>query len=152
MKNIAVFPGSFDPITIGHESIVIRSIPLFDEIFIAIGENSLKKDYFPVEKRLEWIKKTFHKYTGINVIKYNGLTVDLCKNVNAKFIIRGLRTSVDFEFERSIAQTNKNIYPQIETVFILTSPEHTHINSSIIREIHRNGGYIKQFLPDGIIL
>jgi pantetheine-phosphate adenylyltransferase len=152
MKRIAVFPGSFDPVTKGHESIVVRAIPLFDEIIVAIGENSEKKGYFPVEKRLEWVSQVFRKYASVRAIKYHGLTVDLCKQVNANYILRGLRTSADFEFERSIGQINKNILPQIETVFLLTSPEYTHINSSIIREIHRNGGDVKQFIPDGIVL
>jgi len=152
MKKNALFPGSFDPITKGHESVIIRALPLFDEIIVAIGENSEKKSYFPIEKRLEWISKVFAKYPNVKVITYNGLTVDLCKKVNATYILRGLRTSADFEFERSIGQMNKNIHPDIETVFLLTAPEFTHLNSSIVREIHRNGGSVKQFIPDGIDL
>ena len=111
MQRIAVFPGSFDPITKGHESVIKRAIPLFDTIIIAIGENSEKKEYFPLEKRLKWIKKTFEKYPAVKVMPYNGLTVDFCKQVNATYILRGLRTSADFEFERSIGQMNKNIHP-----------------------------------------
>ncbi|MFA5782028.1 MAG: pantetheine-phosphate adenylyltransferase [Bacteroidales bacterium] len=152
MKKNALFPGSFDPITKGHESVIIRALPLFDEIIVAIGENSEKKSYFPIEKRLEWISKVFAKYPNVKVITYNGLTVDLCKKVNATYILRGLRTSADFEFERSIGQMNKNIHPDIETVFLLTAPEFTHLNSSIVREIHRNGGDVKQFVPNGIDL
>jgi pantetheine-phosphate adenylyltransferase len=125
---------------------------LFDEIIVAIGENSEKKGYFPLEKRLEWIRKVFAKYPNVKAITYKGLTVDLCKKVNASYILRGLRTSIDFEFERSIGQMNKNIYPGIETIFLLTAPEFTHLNSSIVRDIHRNGGDVKQFVPNDIDL
>jgi len=152
MQRIAVFPGSFDPITKGHESVIKRAIPLFDSIIIAIGENSEKKGYFPLEKRLEWIEKTFKKNPSVKVISYNGLTVDFCKQINATYILRGLRTSADFEFERSIGQMNKNIHPDIETVFLLTAPEFTHLNSSIVREIHKHGGNVKQFVPDSVDL
>ena len=152
MRKIAVFPGSFDPVTKGHESIVIRAIPLFDEIIVAIGENSEKKGYFSLERRLNWIKKVFEKYSTVKIMTYQGLTVDLCKELNANYILRGLRTSTDFEFERNIGQINKNIYPKIETVFLLTSPEFIHLNSSIVREIHKNGGDMKQFIPDSIEL
>lgn len=150
MQRIAVFPGSFDPITLGHESVITRALPLFDSIIIAIGENSEKKGYFPIEKRLEWIRKTFEKFPQITVQSYTGLTVDFCKKVNAAFILRGLRTSADFEFERGIGQMNKNI-SGIETVFLLSEPEHTSLSSSIIREIHKYGGDIAAFVPDAVI-
>ena len=152
MKKTAVFPGSFDPITKGHASVVKRASELFDEIVIAIGENSTKKSYFPIEKRLEWIKTAFANYPNVKAITYTGLTVDLCKKLNAGYILRGLRTSIDFEYERCIGQMNKDIYPGIETVFFLTDPEYAHLNSSIVREIHKNGGDVKQFIPDGIEL
>lgn len=120
MQRIAVFPGSFDPITKGHESIVLRALPLFDQIIVAIGENSEKKGYFPLEQRIIWLRKTFEKYPKIVVNSYTGLTVDFCKSVNSSYILRGLRTSADFEFERSIGQMNKNI-SGIETVFFAFS-------------------------------
>ena len=152
MDKIAVFPGSFDPITKGHESVLKRAIPLFDKLYIAIGINADKKDFFPIEKRMEWINNVFQDYPMVEVIKYQGLTVDLCKKINAKYILRGLRTSADFEFERSIGQINKKLYPNIETVFILTAPEYTSLNSSIVRDILRHGGDANQFVPDGINL
>ncbi|MBS4057834.1 MAG: pantetheine-phosphate adenylyltransferase [Bacteroidetes bacterium] len=147
MKKIAVFPGSFDPITLGHESLVLRALPLFDEIIIAVGINALKSYYFPVEKRIDWIKKVFADYPQISVTSYEGLTVDFCRAVGSVYILRGLRTSADFEFERSIGQVNKKLFPEVETVFLLTTPELTAITSSVIRDVVRNGGDASQFVP-----
>lgn len=152
MDKIAVFPGSFDPITKGHESVLKRALPLFDKLYIAIGMNADKKEYFPIDKRMGWIQKVFQDYPKVEVIKYQGLTVELCKKLNANYILRGLRTSADFEFERSIGQINKKLYPGIETVFILTAPEYTSLNSGIVRDILRHGGEANQFVPDGIDL
>jgi pantetheine-phosphate adenylyltransferase len=152
MERIAIFPGSFDPLTKGHESIVRRAVSLFDKIIVAIGENAEKKNFFPIDKRIEWIKATFVDLPQVSVEKYSGLTVNFCRSVNARFIIRGLRTSADFEFERSIGQINKKIYPEIETVFLLTTPEYTALNSSIVRDIVRNGGDASQFVPDAVKL
>ena len=147
MERIAIFPGSFDPFTVGHESIVKRAIPLFDKIIVMIGYNSNKKSFFPIEKREKWINEVFKNETKVSVECYEGLTVDFCKRVNAKYILRGLRTSADFEFERAIAQVNKKMYPQIESVFLLTMPEHTPINSTIVRDIIMHGGDASMFLP-----
>ena len=147
MKNIAVFPGSFDPITIGHESVIKRALPLFDELYVAIGINSDKKGFFPVEQRIEWVKRVFADYPEIKVIQYEGLTVDICRKLGAQYILRGLRTSADFEFERSIGQVNKKLFNNIETVFFLTLPEHTSINSSIVRDILQHGGDASDFVP-----
>lgn len=152
MKKTAVFPGSFDPITIGHESIIKRALPLFDELYVAIGINIEKKDFFPIDQRVEWIKKVFKDYQQVKVLKYEGLTVDLCKKLNAGYILRGLRTSADFEFERSIGQINKKLYPEIETMFLLTSTEHTPLNSSMVRDILRHGGDASQFVPQEVDL
>jgi pantetheine-phosphate adenylyltransferase len=152
MKRIALFPGSFDPITRGHESIVLRALPLFEKIIIAIGVNDQKKCFFPLKKRCEWIRQVFQDYPRIDVITYEGLTVDLCKKNNIRYIIRGLRTSADFEFERSIGQMNKKMLPDLETVFLLTTPEYTALNSYIVRDIIRNGGDASQFIPEGIDL
>jgi pantetheine-phosphate adenylyltransferase len=148
MERIAVFPGSFDPVTKGHESIIRRALPLFDHIIVAIGENAEKKSFFPIERRISWIRDVFKDEQAVSVLPYQGLTVDFCKKMNARFLLRGLRTSADFEFERSIGQVNKNLNPDIETVFLLTMPEHTALNSSIVRDILRNGGDASQFVPD----
>lgn len=148
MERRAIFPGSFDPITKGHESVVIRSLDLFDKIIIAIGINDNKNQFFPIDLRMEWIKQVFSEYPSVSVVKYEGLTVDLCKKHKANYILRGLRTSADFEFERSIGQVNHSLDPGIETVFLLTCAEHTAISSSIVREVYRHGGDISQFIPD----
>ena len=150
MEKIAVFPGSFDPITVGHQSIINRAVNLFDKIIVAVGENSEKANFFSIEQRLKWIELVFENEERVSVTSYSGLTVDLCKKMNARFILRGLRTSADFEFERSIGQVNKQIYPGIETVFLLTTPEHTAINSSIVRDILKHGGDASMFVPPGV--
>jgi pantetheine-phosphate adenylyltransferase len=152
MKKTAIFPGSFDPITLGHESIILRALPLFDEIIIAIGINSTKDSFFPAKKRKNWIEQLFAKEPRIKVITYTGLTVDLCKKQKVSYILRGLRTSADFEFERGIAQTNKAMLSTLETVFILTTPELSAISSTIVRDILRHGGDASAFVPKGIIL
>jgi len=150
MKKIAVFPGSFDPVTRGHEDIVVRAIPLFDEIIVALGENSEKSSFFYLQTRIDFLKKVFEKHSSVKVMSYKGLTVDFCKEVGAKYILRGLRTSADFEFERSIGQMNKKIYGEIETVFMLSLPDYTPLNSSIVRDIIRNGGDVTNFVPQAI--
>jgi pantetheine-phosphate adenylyltransferase len=152
MEKIAVFPGSFDPFTLGHESIVRRALPLFDQIIIMIGYNSNKMAFYPLEKRKDWIKRVFEDEPKIKVGKFEGLTVDYCKKVHAQYILRGLRTAADFEYERGIAQINKQMHPDIETVFLLTSPEYTSITSTIVRDILRHKGDASIFLPSKIKL
>jgi pantetheine-phosphate adenylyltransferase len=152
MKKIAVFPGTFDPLTIGHEAIIRRALSLFDQIIIAVGTNALKKTFYPLAIRKEMIIKVFQNEPRVRVDHYEGLTVDYCKKNNADYLLRGLRTSADFEFERAIAQVNKVMEPGIETIFLLTVPEHSHINSSIVRDIIRNGGDASMFVPGSINL
>jgi pantetheine-phosphate adenylyltransferase len=152
MKKIDVFPGSFDPFTIGHEGIVKRALSLFDEIIIAVGANALKKSYYSLETREKMISKVFQSEPRVKVDHYEGLTVDYCKTNIAKYILRGLRTAADFEFERAIAQVNKAMASDIESVFLLTIPEHTHINSTIVRDIIRSGGDASRFVPATINL
>lgn len=148
MEKIAVFPGSFDPFTIGHESIVKRALSLFDKIIIAIGYNADKRGFFPLEKRLQWIRETFQDEPQVIVDHYDGLTIDFCRKVNAKYLLRGIRTSADFEYERAIAQVNKQMMPEIESVILLTSPEYTPVTSSLVRDIIRLGGDATKFLPN----
>jgi pantetheine-phosphate adenylyltransferase len=151
MKNTAfktaLFAGSFDPFTVGHKDIVVRALALFDKIIIGIGYNANKTDFFPVEKRIRWIEKTFDNMEAVEVRSYEGLTTDFAKEIGAQYLLRGIRTSADFEYERSIAQTNKQIAPELESVFLLTAPEYTPITSTIVRDIIRHGGDASQFLP-----
>ena len=144
---IAVFPGSFDPITTGHESLVRRASKIFDRIVIAVGVNNLKKSMFSVEHRLAWLERVFSDLPNVEVRQYHGLTVDYCREIGAGFILRGLRTSADFEFERSIGQVNRKLDEAIETVFLLSEPQHTSINSSIVRDLIRYDGDIRGFIP-----
>jgi len=129
MSKVAVFPGSFDPITKGHENVIKRAIPLFDKIIVAIGENADKKTYFSIQDRVKWLEKVFANDESVIIEKYSGLTVEFCQQKNAAYLLRGLRTSADFEFERSIGQINKKLYPEIETVFMLAMPEYTSVTS-----------------------
>jgi len=152
MKKIAVFPGSFSPFTIGHQSIIDRGLDLFDKIIIAIGINAEKNQYFSIEERIQWIKDVYCKNPKIEVQFYEGLTVDFCKKENANYILRGLRDSHDFKFEKGIAQMNKDLNPNIETVFLITPPEISHISSTIIRDIIKNGGNVSEFLPKEVNL
>ena len=148
MKRIATFPGSFDPFTRGHEDIVLRGLALFDEIIIAIGYNSGKSNrYFPVEFMIEKINETFKKYPQISVQTYAELTADFAKRNGSKYLLRGLRNTTDFEYENSIAQVNRHLNNELESVFLITSPQFASINSSIIREVHRYKGDVSQMLP-----
>ena len=151
-NHIAVFPGSFDPFTLGHESIVLRSLNLFDKIIIGIGSNTGKKAFFSVEQRLEMIRELFAKIPKVEVMYYEDLTTDFCKRVGARYMLRGLRTSSDFEYEKVIAQVNQAMLPEVESLFMLTLPEHTAINSSVVREIMHYGGDVSKFVPAGINL
>lgn len=148
----AVFPGSFDPFTIGHEGIVRRGLFLFDEIIIAVGANALKKNYYSLDARKKMITSVFRDEPRIKVSHYEGLTVDFCIKHDAKYILRGLRTSADFEFERAIAQVNSALAFEVESVFLLTVPEHSMINSTIVRDIIRSGGDASPFVPKGLNL
>jgi pantetheine-phosphate adenylyltransferase len=148
----ALFPGSFDPFTIGHESIVLRGLSLFDEIIIAIGYNTSKSGFFSVDNRIKIINDIFKGNDKVTVEKYNSLTVKFCKENDINFILRGLRTASDFEYERAIAQMNHFMQDEIETVFLLTEPENTPVSSTIVREILKHNGDVCKFVPKCIDL
>lgn len=147
----AIFPGSFDPLTLGHSDIIKRGVTLFDELIISIGINSDKKYMFSLEERMKFIQEAFDKEPKIKVVTYEGLTVDFCRKVNAEFILRGLRNPADFEFEKAIAHTNRSL-SEIETVFLLTSSGKSFISSSIVRDVIRNGGDFSGLVPDTVVL
>lgn len=151
MKKNAVYPGTFDPVTLGHEAIVKRALPLFDSIIVAIGHNSSKPTgYFDLNLRIKMLEAVFGNEPKIKVKAYEGLTTEFCKQNGANFILRGLRSSTDFEYERNIAQANNTLEPQIETIFIISSPGLSAINSSIVRDIHRHKGDVTVFVPEAI--
>jgi len=150
MQKIAVFPGSFDPFTVGHEALVLKGLDLFDSIIVAVGVNSDKKGFMPLEKRLELIETVFKNNRRIQVRSYSNLTVDFCKENGVTHILRGLRNAADFEYENNIAQINRLISGNIETVFLLSRPEHAAVSSSIVRELIRYKKDVKMFLPSGI--
>jgi pantetheine-phosphate adenylyltransferase len=144
---IALFPGSFDPITIAHVDILKRALPLFDKIIIGIGLNSSKLNFLSSEKREEIVKAVFRDYSNVEIQLYEGLTVDFCKKINASYMVRGIRSVGDFEYERAIAQINQTMMPNIETIFILSKPEYSAISSTIVRDILRNHGGVSAFIP-----
>ena len=150
MNKTAVLPGSFDPFTVGHEALVRRALILFDRVIIAVGENSEKKNLFSIENRLKMISKVFEGENRVVISRFSGLTIDFCRKNNAGYILRGLRTSADFEYERAMGHMNKKMAPEIDTVFLLTSTEHTPVNSTIVRDIIVNGGDASMFVPSVI--
>lgn len=146
----AVFPGSFDPVTLGHVDIIRRGLPLFDQIILAIGVNADKKYMFSLEERVKFLEKTFKDEPKIKVMTYKGMTVDFCREQNSGFILRGLRNSTDFDFEKVIGQTNFKM-SGIETVFFITSSGISHISSTVVRDVIRNGGDYKFMVPEAVV-
>ncbi|MEZ4956016.1 MAG: pantetheine-phosphate adenylyltransferase [Saprospiraceae bacterium] len=150
--NIAVFPGSFDPITVGHEQIVKRALPLFDKIVVAVGINSQKKYLYTLEQRLKWLEDVFANDPKVEIASYHGLTAHFCNSIQAKYLLRGLRSSSDFEYEKTISQLNFIVGNNLETVFLISEPAYSHISSTIVREIIKGGGDATPFLPAGLEL
>lgn len=151
MQRICLFPGTFDPVTIGHTDIIYRAKPLFDKIVIGVGKNSTKSPMFSAEQRLQWFEDIFKDEENIEAYVYEGLTVDFCKKINAKFILRGIRYVSDFEYEKTIADANRTLDASIETVFLTGEPKYTSVASTIVRDIIRNGGDASPFLPEVVI-
>jgi pantetheine-phosphate adenylyltransferase len=151
MTKIAVFPGSFDPITVGHVDIVHRALPLFDKVIIAIGSNSQKKYLFSLEGRIAWLKEVFKNEPKIEIERYEGLTINFCKKQNAQYILRGIRSAADFEYEKTIAHLNHAMDENLETILILSKPELSSISSTIVREIIKGRGDVSKFVPKEIL-
>lgn len=149
-KNIAVFPGTFDPITKGHVEIVLRGSELFDKVIVAIGLNTKKETLFSLEQRLEWLKLTFENHPKIEIKFYEGLTVDFCRENAAKYMLRGLRSGTDFDYESHIAQLNKSLSHEIETIFVLSSPELSYVSSTLVRDLIIHDGEYSRFLPEEV--
>ena len=152
MKHVALFPGSFDPFTAGHLNILKRALTMFDEVVVAVGINQDKPGFFSMEKRLDIIRQATAGLEGVSVIKYDNLTVDACRQRDIHHIVRGVRNMIDFETERSIADANRRLAPEIETIIIPTAQEFAHISSSAVRDILRHGGDYSTFIPEGVVL
>ncbi len=150
MQRICLFPGTFDPVTLGHTDIIDRALPLFDELVIGIGINSGKVPMFSIEQRVSWIQEIYHHEPRIKVASYEGLTVNFCKQINARFILRGIRYVSDFEYEKAIADINRKMEHEVETIFLTCSPEFSTIASTLVRDVIRNGGDAAQFLPEPV--
>ncbi len=148
MSNICLFPGTFDPVTLGHIDIINRSLGLFDKVIIGIGKNANKAPMFSDEQRLGWIKEIYKDEPKVDALVYEGLTAECCKRVGAKFILRGIRYVNDFEYEKAIADMNRSLDASIETIFLTCLPQYTSIASTLVRDVIRNGGDVSQFLPD----
>ena len=152
MKRIALFPGSFDPFTAGHLNILKRALTMFDEVVVAVGINQDKRSFFPMEKKLDIIRTATEGLAGVSVIQYSNLTIDTCRQLGIRHIVRGVRNMIDFETERSIADANRRLAPDIETIIIPTAQEFAHISSSAVRDILKHGGDYSAFIPEGVQL
>jgi pantetheine-phosphate adenylyltransferase len=151
MSNICLFPGTFDPVTLGHVDIINRSLKLFDKVVIGIGKNSNKTPLYSAEERLYWIKEIYKDEAKVDGLIYEGLTADCCKRIGAKFILRGIRYVSDFEYEKAIADMNRSLDSSIETIFLTCLPKYTSVASTLVRDVIRNGGDVSQFLPDVVL-
>ena len=151
MERICLFPGTFDPLTLGHTDIIDRALPLFDKLIIGIGRNSNKVAMFSEEQRLEWIREIYKNNSKVGVLAYDGLTIDCCRQVGANFILRGIRYVNDFEYEKAIADMNRSLDNNVETIFLTCLPKYTSVASTLVRDVLRNGGNVSQFLPEVVV-
>lgn len=151
MKRICLFPGTFDPVTLGHTDIIDRALPLFDKLVIGIGRNTNKEPMFSEEKRLSWLREIYKDNLKVEALAYDGLTVDCCKRISANFILRGIRYVNDFEYEKAIADMNRSLDNNVETIFLTCLPQYTSVASTLVRDVIRNGGDVSQFLPGEVI-
>ena len=151
MQRICLFPGTFDPVTLGHTDIINRALPLFDKLIIGIGRNSNKEPMFSEKQRLQWIREIYKDNKSVDVLAYDGLTIDCCKAVGANFILRGIRYVNDFEYEKAIADMNRSLDNNVETIFLTCLPQFTSVASTLVRDVLRNGGNVSQFLPDVVV-
>ena len=151
MQRICLFPGTFDPVTLGHTDIINRALPLFDQLIIGIGRNSNKEPMFSEDQRLQWIREIYKDNKSVGVLAYDGLTIDCCKAVGANFILRGIRYVNDFEYEKAIADMNRSLDNNVETIFLTCLPQFTSVASTLVRDVLRNGGNVSQFLPDVVV-
>ncbi|MBC7937781.1 MAG: pantetheine-phosphate adenylyltransferase [Rhizobacter sp.] len=150
MNNICLFPGTFDPVTLGHTDIIDRALPLFDKLVIGIGRNVNKVPMFSDEQRLNWLREIYKENPKVEAVLYEGLTVNCCKQYNANFILRGIRYVNDFEYEKAIADMNRSLEDYIETIFLTCLPQYTSVASTLVRDVLKNGGDVSRFLPDAV--
>jgi pantetheine-phosphate adenylyltransferase len=150
MERICLFPGTFDPVTLGHTDIINRALPLFDKLIIGIGINTSKQPMFSIEQRMGWLQDLYKHDKRVEVVSYEGLTVDCCKKMNARFILRGIRYVNDFEYEKAIADMNRSLTPEVETIFLTCLPMYTSVASTLVRDVIRNGGDASPFLPEAV--
>ncbi len=150
MERICLFPGTFDPVTLGHTDIIDRALPLFDKLYIGVGRNVNKQPMFSEQQRLDWINEIYKGNSKVEALAYDGLTVECCKKVGANFILRGIRYVNDFEYEKAIADMNRSIAENIETIFLTCLPQYTSIASTLVRDVLKNGGDVTKFLPEAV--
>jgi len=151
MGRVALYPGSFDPITLGHTDVIERCIPMFDKIYVGLGTNTSKKYLYTLEERMAMLKEVYKNHASVEVVSFSGLTVNLCREIGSNIIIRGIRSTTDMEYERAIAESNQKLFPSVETLLLFSAPQVSSISSSIVRELIRNKADIRGFVPESLV-